>query len=155
MWREIFGRNITHVDIDAIGDEPFHASVTFQSLPGVGLVSGMRSAAQYRITRQHLAQARDGFGLTMLMSGAATTEQFDREIILQPGSAVVISPADPSVSTMCKPGSVVTIALPRPTERLPKEDAFRSQRRAELRIESQRKSAIACKPSNRRPWYPL
>ena len=113
MWREIYGRNITHVDIDAIGDEPFHASVTFQSLPGVALVSGTRSAAQYRITRQHAARAADAFGLTILTSGAATTEQLGREIPLQPGSAVAISPAYPSVSTMYEPGSVVTVALPR------------------------------------------
>ena len=38
MWRELYGRNIASVDIEPIGDEPFHASVTFQGLPGVGLV---------------------------------------------------------------------------------------------------------------------
>ncbi len=114
MWREVYGRNIAHVDIDTIGDEPFHASVTFQSLPGVGLVSGTRSAAHYSITRQHLAHARDGFGLSVLTSGASTTRQLGREIIGRPGSAAVISGTDPSVSTMHTPGSFVTIALPRP-----------------------------------------
>lgn len=114
MWREVYGRNIAQVDIDTIGDEPFHASVTFQSLPGIGLVSGTRAPAHYRITRQHLAHARDGFGLSVLTSGASTTQQLGREIVGRPGSAAVISGTDPSVSTMHTPGSFVTIVLPRP-----------------------------------------
>lgn len=114
MWREVFGGNVTRADIDPIGDEPFRASATFQSLPGIGLASGTRSAARYRITEQHLARARDCFGLTVLTSGAATIQQLGREVIMGPGSVVVTSGVDPSVSTMHKPGGVVTIALPRP-----------------------------------------
>src|SRR5215471_9734271 len=114
MWREIYGRNITNVDIETIGEGPFHASVTFQGLPGVAVVSGARSAAHYRITRQHLAGARDGIGLSMLLSGASTTQQLGREIIGRPGSGVVISGTDPSVSTMHRLGTFLTLVLPRP-----------------------------------------
>lgn len=114
MWREIYGRNITNVDIEAIGDAPFHASVTFQGLPGVGLAAGSRSPAHYHINRQHLAGVGDGFGLSVLMSGAATTRQLGREIICRPGTASIISGTDPSVSTMHSFGSFITIVLPRP-----------------------------------------
>ncbi len=114
MWPEIYGRSIANVDIETIGDEPFHASVTFQGLPGVGLVSGSRSSAHYHVTRQHLANARDVFGLSVLMSGASTTQQLGREIIGRAGSASVISGTDPSVNTMHSPGSFITIVLPRP-----------------------------------------
>jgi AraC-like DNA-binding protein len=113
MWREIYGRNIANVDIETIGDEPFHAGVTFQGLPGVGVVSGSRSAAHYHVTRQHLAHARDGVGLSVLTSGASTTLQLGREIIGRPGTAVVLSGTDPSVSTMHRLGSFVTVVLPR------------------------------------------
>ena len=113
MWREIYGRNIANVDIDTIGDGPFHASVTFQGLPGVGLVSGSRSPAHYRVTRQLLAGTRDGFALSMLMSGISTTQQLGREIVGRPGSAAVISGTDPSVNTMHSFGSFITIVLPR------------------------------------------
>ena len=27
MWREIYGRGIANIDIEPIGDEPFHAEV--------------------------------------------------------------------------------------------------------------------------------
>ncbi|MBR0826060.1 AraC family transcriptional regulator [Bradyrhizobium manausense] len=113
-WREFYGRSIANVDIEPIGDEPFHASVTFQSLPGIGLVAGSRSPAHYHLTRQHLVGARDGFGLSVLISGASTTRQLGREIIGRPGTAVVISGTDPSISTMHRPGQFLTIVLPRP-----------------------------------------
>jgi AraC-like DNA-binding protein len=113
-WREIYGRSIANVDIEPIGDEPFRASVTFQSLPGIGLVSGSRSPAHYHLTRQHLVGARDGFGLSVLISGASTTKQLGREIVGQPGTAVVISGTDPSISTMHRMGQFLTIVLPRP-----------------------------------------
>lgn len=114
MWREIYGRNITNVDIETIDDTPFHASVTFQGLPGVGLASGSRSPAHYHITRQHLADLRDGFAISVLMSGAATTRQLGREIVGRPGSASIISGTDPSINTMHSFGSFITFALPRP-----------------------------------------
>ena len=44
MWREIYGRGINNVDIEPIGDEPFHADVTFNMLPGVGIASGLAIA---------------------------------------------------------------------------------------------------------------
>ena len=114
MWREVYGRNIANVDIETIGDSPFHASVTFQGLPGVGVVTGSRSPAHYHVTRQHLANGRDGFGLSVLMSGASTTRQLGREIIGRPGTASIISGTDPSVNTMHTPGRFITIVLPRP-----------------------------------------
>jgi AraC-like DNA-binding protein len=114
MWREIYGRNITNVDIETIGEEPFHASVTFQRLPGLGIVSGSRSAAHYHITRQHLARAGDEVGLSVMLSGASTMQQLGREIVGRAGSGVLISGTDPSVNTRHCLGSFVTLVLPRP-----------------------------------------
>ena len=44
-WREIYGRGICNVDIEPIGDTPFHADATFCLLPNIGIVSGSRSPA--------------------------------------------------------------------------------------------------------------
>jgi AraC-like DNA-binding protein len=114
LWREIYGRNITNVDIETIGDEPFHANVTFQRLPGMGIVSGSRTAAHYHVTRQHLACAGDDVGLTMMLSGASAMQQLGREIVQRPGSGVLISPADPSITTRYRPGNFATVIMPRP-----------------------------------------
>jgi AraC-like DNA-binding protein len=114
LWREIYGRNITKVDIETIGDGPFHASVTFQRLPGMGIVSGSRSAAHYHVTRQHLARAGNEVGLTMMLSGASTMQQLGREVVQRPGSGVLISPEDPSTTSRYRAGDFATVILPRP-----------------------------------------
>jgi AraC-like DNA-binding protein len=114
MWREIYGRNISAFDIEPIGDGPFFADVTFQSLPGIGIASGSRSAASYHVDHQHLATGRGGVALLVQAGGTSTTTQFGRELITGPGSAVVLSGTDPSVRAVHGDGKFVTIALSRP-----------------------------------------
>jgi len=46
MWREVYGRGIATVDIEPIGDAPFHADVTFNQLPGVSIAAGALPRAQ-------------------------------------------------------------------------------------------------------------
>src|SRR5213078_2215339 len=53
MWRELYGRGITHVDIEPLSDE-FRADVTFNLLPNVSIAAGSRSPAHYRVTRELL-----------------------------------------------------------------------------------------------------
>jgi AraC-like DNA-binding protein len=112
MWREIYGRGITNVDIEPIGDEPFHAEVTFNLLPNVGVAAGSRSPAHYRVTPELLGRSRDVIGLSVLRSGAASVIQFGRELMSGVGSASVLAPTDPSTSTMLTHGRFITLALP-------------------------------------------
>jgi AraC-like DNA-binding protein len=114
MWREIYGRNIGNFDIEPIGDTPFHADVTFQPLPGIGIAIGSRSAAHYRITRELARQGRDTIVLSMLRSGVATTSQFGKEATCSVGQAVVLTSTDPSTSTLHGYGSFATLAFARP-----------------------------------------
>jgi hypothetical protein len=81
MWRELYGRNIANVDIESIGDAPFHADVTFRQLPGVGIAAGSRSAAHYRVTPELATHGRDIIALAMLRSGVASSTQFGKEVI--------------------------------------------------------------------------
>ena len=69
MWREVYGRGITSVDIQPIGDDPFHADVTFNLLPNVSVAVGSRSPAHYKVTPELLKQGRDDrqFGLVLSM----------------------------------------------------------------------------------------
>ena len=114
MWREIYGRGIASVDIEPIGDEPFHAEVTFDLLPGVGIAAGSRSPAHYRATRELAGRTRDIVAVSILRSGAASATQFGQELISGIGSASVLTPSDPSTSTMITRGSFITLALSRP-----------------------------------------
>src|SRR5437660_7116182 len=114
MWREVYGRGIARVDIEPIGDEPFHADVTFNLLPNVAIASGSRSPAHYRVTHELLKDGRDIIAVSILRSGEASAMQFGQELIGGVGSASVLSGVDPSVSTLNTDGSFITLALSRP-----------------------------------------
>jgi len=114
LWREVYGRGIARVDIDPIGDEPFHADVTFNLLPDVAIASGSRSPAHYRVTHDMLKDGRDIIAVSILRSGEASAMQFSKELIGGVGSASVLSGTDPSVSTLTTDGSFITLALSRP-----------------------------------------
>jgi AraC-like DNA-binding protein len=115
MWREIYGRGIANVDIEPIGDEPFHAEVSFNLLPNVSIAAGSRSPAHYCVTPELVGRgSRDTVVLSMLRSGAASATQFGQELISGIDSASVLTPTDPSTSTMLTHGSFITVALSRP-----------------------------------------
>src|SRR5947207_4971173 len=114
LWREVYGRGIANVDIEPIGDAPFHADVTFNLLPNVSIAAGSRSPAHYRVTSELLKQGRDIIAVSVLRSGHASATQFGQELIGGVGSASVVSATDPSVSTLHTHGSFITLALARP-----------------------------------------
>jgi AraC-like DNA-binding protein len=115
MWREIYGRGIANVDIEPIGDEPFHAEVSFNLLPNVSIAAGSRSPAHYCVTPELVGRgSKDMIVLSMLRSGTASATQFGQELISGIGSASVLTPTDPSTSTMLTHGSFITVALSRP-----------------------------------------
>src|SRR5262245_61436003 len=114
MWREVYGRGIANVDIEPIGEAPFHADVTFNLLPNVSIAAGTRSPAHYRVTPELLKQGRDIIAVSVLRSGNASATQFGQELIGGPGSASVVATTDPSISTLHTQGSFITLALSRP-----------------------------------------
>jgi AraC-like DNA-binding protein len=114
MWREVYGRGIAAVNIEPIGDTPFHAEVTFNQLPGISIAAGSRSPAHYRVSRELATRAKDLIAISVLRSGRASATQFGKELISGVGSASVIAPLDPSTSTMLTEGSFVTLLLPLP-----------------------------------------
>ena len=114
MWREIYGRGIANVDIEPIGEQPFHAEVTFDLLSDVSIAAGSRSPAHYRSTPELAKRSRDIIALAVLRSGVASAVQFGQELMGGPGSASVITPSDPSTNTLLTSGTFVTLALSRP-----------------------------------------
>src|SRR5882672_11060405 len=113
MWRDVYGRGVTGVDIEPIGDAPFHADVTFSLLPGVGIAAGSRSPAHYRVTRELARQGGDVIVLSALRAGIATTSQFGTELNCGIGGASLLSSADPFTASLHTAGSFLTLALPR------------------------------------------
>jgi AraC-like DNA-binding protein len=115
-WREIYGRYIANIDIEPIGDEPFHADVTFNLLPNVSIAAGSRSPAHCHVTPEPTARGgKDMILLSVLRSGVASSTQFGKELIGGVGSACVLTPTDHWTGTLLTHGSFVTLALSRPT----------------------------------------
>jgi AraC-like DNA-binding protein len=114
MWREVYGRGVTQVDIEPIGDAPFHADAAFSLLPGVSIVAGSRSPAHYSVTPELAGRGRDIIAVSMLRRGVASATQFGKDVIKGVGSASVLTPDDPSTSTLHTDGSFITLALNRP-----------------------------------------
>lgn len=112
MWRDIYGRGITNVDIEPIGDAPFHADVTFDILPGVGIANGTRSAAHYRVTPELARRGSDVVILSILRSGIAMTSQFGNELVCDVGSACLLTPEQPFTASLHSHGAFTTLALP-------------------------------------------
>src|SRR5882757_8145884 len=115
MWRDIYGRGITNVDIEPIDDDPFHADVTFNTLRGVSIADGSRSPAHYRVTRELAHRGQDVVILSILRSGVATTSQFGKELVCGVGSACLLTSVDPFTATLHTQGRFTTLALPRQT----------------------------------------
>ena len=112
-WREVYGRNITHVEIEPLDDRPFHASVTFQALPGLGVAIGSRSDARYFNTKQSVSRTQDHVMLSMATRGFAHVQQLNREVSGGPGSAVLLSGAELGSATLRGDGAFMTLAFPR------------------------------------------
>lgn len=112
-WREVYGRGIALVDIEPIGENPFHADVTFDLLPHLSIASGSRSPAHYRVTRDLVPNCRDMIGISVLRSGRAEATQFGKDLLAGVGSGSVLVGTDPSTSTMITEGSFVTLVLSR------------------------------------------
>jgi AraC-like DNA-binding protein len=115
MWREVYGRGITNVDIEPINDTPFNAEVTFSILPDLSIADGTRSPAHYRVTRELAHRGQDVVILSVLRNGVAATSQFGKELVCGAGSACLLTSTDPFTATLHTQGRFTTLALPRRT----------------------------------------
>jgi len=112
-WREIYGRNVAQFEIEPLDDLPFHADVTFHQLAGIGFAIGSRSDANYLMTPALAARARDNVIFGAVIQGTGVISQFDREAIIDAGSAVLLSGNDPSAFALRNRGRGLTLSLPR------------------------------------------
>jgi AraC-like DNA-binding protein len=113
MWREIYGRTIAKFDIEPINNMPFSAGVTLRSLPGLGVASGHRSDARYRMTRELAAKSNDNLIFALVTNGVGVISQQGREATIGVGEALLMSAIEPSVSTLHSAGRFVTLSVPR------------------------------------------
>lgn len=111
-WREIYGRNIAHVDIEPLDDQPFRAEAAFLTLPGLTVAVGSRSHSRYVIGKLGAAKAQDLVVLSLMTKGLGHVSQLGREASGGPGSAILLSGAEQAAGTLRDDGACVTLTLP-------------------------------------------
>lgn len=103
MFREAFGGD--RIRVEPSPDEPLQIDATLVELPGLGLLSGRRSAL-----RSDFADGDDR--LIINLGSDALAKQFGREVVLQPGDAMALSGADLGSLTTLRKGPLATLIFP-------------------------------------------
>lgn len=103
MFRETFGGD--RVRVEPSPDESLQIDVTLMKLPGLGLLSGFRSAL-----RSDFADGHDR--LVFSLGSEALANQFGHELVLEPGDAVALSGADLGSFTTRRTGPIATLVFP-------------------------------------------
>jgi AraC-like DNA-binding protein len=96
-WREVFARQICHVDIEPQPDCPLEAEATMLAMPGLGAGwchSG--SPARLERTAEHVKDGSNDFAFLMPLRGAMTRAQLGRDIEVKVGEAVGILNHEPA-----------------------------------------------------------
>ena len=108
-WREIFGYEVMKLDMEPLGDMPFHCSASLRTLPG--LVIASMTGSPNRLTPARTKDDSDDF-LVVVPTSGTTTVSCPRPRSLGPGDATVISTADPDLIVMPSPASFLALAIP-------------------------------------------
>jgi AraC-like DNA-binding protein len=103
MFREAFGGDRIRVEPSA--DEPLDIDATLTRVPGLGLLSGRRSALS-----SHFSDGHDR--LIFSLGSAALGKQYGREVVLERGDAIAFSGADPGSLTTSRAGPIATLDFP-------------------------------------------
>lgn len=99
MWREEFGRNIVHVDIEPASDVPFHAQATLHGLEGLRTLALKGSAMRFKRSQTNIVDGDDSLGLIVSASSTSQLSQRGQEIELRGGDAIAILHSEPITVT--------------------------------------------------------
>lgn len=112
IWREVCGRTMMRLDMEPLSEAPFHCSARIRMLPGLAMSSIV--TAPNRLTRDRglIADGNDDLVLAIAIVGAATISQQGSDAVLDPGDAVLISSAEPSVTVVPQESHFLSLAIP-------------------------------------------
>jgi AraC-like DNA-binding protein len=120
VFREEVARRALRLDVEPLGNDPFHAAVTSLALPGLRAIHWEGSSVRLERTRQLIPPDDNAVGLVVCLSESGMFSQGGREVALRRGDAVVISHADPaslSLSAGSHCGMVLSLAALAPLVR--------------------------------------
>ena len=113
IFREVVGRQMLRQEIEPLADHPFQVHGTARPLPG-GLFAVWSTCTPHNLqrTRRLLSDGDDSL-LFQWTTTARLAEHLGREMILEPGDAVLFSCAEPRRAAMRSSFKTITIKAPR------------------------------------------
>ncbi|MBZ9993126.1 AraC family transcriptional regulator [Mesorhizobium sp. BH1-1-4] len=109
-WREIFGHEVMKLDMEPLGDMPFHCSASLRTLPG--LIIASIAGSPNRLMPARTKEDSENFLVVVPTSGTTTVSAHGRDVSLGPGDATVISTADLDLIVTPSPASFLALAIP-------------------------------------------
>jgi AraC-like DNA-binding protein len=110
-WREVYGRTMCRLDIEAPDSAAFHTDVVLRKLPGLSLMSGVRSPALYRRNRNQAEN--DNVFVTIALAGGFEATQLGRSARMAEGDALVGTGAEAMDFHVFPDCRSVTLSVPR------------------------------------------
>jgi len=99
LWRENFGRDIVHADIDPLSDVPFRAEATLQAMSGLRALALTGSSMRFKRSRTTIIDSDDSIGIIVCCPGRSQLSQRGREIELRNSDAIAILHSEPVAVT--------------------------------------------------------
>jgi len=114
IWREVFGREVFRIDIEAPPDSQFTADVTVQSLPGLKLLSGTLGAGVHtRRTRELIGDGVCDLLFTVNRVGRISVSQRGENRSLEGGDATLGSLGEVGGILRETAGESISLQIPR------------------------------------------
>jgi AraC-like DNA-binding protein len=110
-WREIYGRTLQKMDIELLPAEQPRAEATLLRIPGLAMMAGRRSAANYIRRRRFIDH--DDVSITWARSSRYQTHQLGRTLDLTIGEAIVLTSAETGELRIPRLDHYVNLLVPR------------------------------------------
>ena len=88
-WRELFGRQFLHLDVEPLDDQPFRYDVEYLAMPGFNLSVGLISAVRCERTRELIGDGSDDLILLVPRSGTMELTERGRTAHIGQGDAII------------------------------------------------------------------
>ena len=112
VLREVFGREILNLDLEPDPDAPLYVDFNLRALPDLKIVSGSSGGVRSRRTKNMLGDGNDDLFLSINQTNLFSVRQSDREALLHPGDAALVSCAE-AMAFQRAGGVAIGIRVPR------------------------------------------
>lgn len=110
-WRELFGRQFLHLDVEPLDDQPFRYDIDYLAMPGFNLSVGLISAVRCERTRALIKDGSDDLILLVPQSGRMELHERGRETVVGQGDAIIRRSREVG-QTLSSSGAYLTLSIP-------------------------------------------